>query len=127
MESPVSVIRQQVTEAAAKESLSWQTIALESALGDAADALATNKGMRCLVRRRGDLEVAMTKYEEVFIRHQQAADANACAAAEKVRRILKDSSDEALDLLETLIEEKVDEKAREVEVEDEICAVRHQD
>ena len=55
MESPVSVIRQQVMEAAAKENLSWQTIALESALGDVADALATNKGMRCLVRRRVDL------------------------------------------------------------------------
>ena len=122
MESPVSVIRQQVTEAAAKESLCWQTIALESALGDAADALATKKGMHCLVRRRADLEAAMTKYEEVFICHQQAADANACAAAEKVRRILKDSSDEALDLLVTLIEAKVEENASIVEVEDEICA-----
>ena len=122
MESPVSVIRQQVMEAAAKENLSWQTIALESALGDVADALATNKGMHCLVRRRVDLEAAMTKYEEVFICHQQAADANACAAAEKVRRVLKDSSDEALDLLVTLIEAKVEENASIVEVEDEICA-----
>ena len=124
MESPVSVIRQQVTEAAAKESLCWQTIALESALGDAADALATKKGMHCLVRRRADLEAAMTKYEEVFISHQQAADANGCAAAEKVRRILRDSSDEALDLLETLIEEKVKEKASIIEVEDEICGAK---
>ena len=124
MESPVSVIRQQVTEAAAKESLCWQTIALESALGDAADALATNKGMHCLVRRRADLEAAVTKYEEVFISHQQAADANGCAAAEKVRRILRDSSDEALDLLETLIEEKVKEKASIIEVEDEICGAK---
>ena len=105
-----------------EENLSWQTIALESALGDVADALATNKGMHCLVRRRVDLEAAMTKYEEVFICHQQAADANACAAAEKVRRILKDSSDEALDLLVTLIEAKVEENASIVEVEDEICA-----
>ena len=90
-----------------EENLSWQTIALESALGDVADALATNKGMHCLVRRRVD---------------QQAADANACAAAEKVRRVLKDSSDEALDLLVTLIEAKVEENASIVEVEDEICA-----
>ena len=105
-----------------EENLSWQTIALESALGDVADALATNKGMHCLIRRRVDLEAAMTKYEEVFICHQQAADANACAAAEKVRRILKDSSDEALDLLVTLIEAKVEENASIVEVEDEICA-----
>ena len=90
-----------------EENLSWQTIALESALGDVADALATNKGMHCLVRRRVD---------------QQAAEANACAAAEKVRRILKDSSDEALDLLVTLIEAKVEENASIVEVEDEICA-----
>ena len=107
-----------------EENLSWQTIALESALGDVADALATNKGMHCLVRRRVDLEAAMTKYEEVFISHQQAADANGCAAAEKVRRILKDSSDEALDLLETLIEEKVKEKASIIEVEDEICGAK---
>ena len=105
-----------------EENLSWQTIALESALGDVADALATNKGMHCLVRRRADLEAAMTKYEEVFICHQQAADANACAAAEKVRRVLKDSSDEALDLLVTLIEAKVEENTNIVEVEDEICA-----
>ena len=111
-------------EAAVVESLSWQTIALESALGDAADALATKKGMHCLVRRRADLEAAVTKYEEVFISHQQAADANGCAAAEKVRRILRDSSDEALDLLETLIEEKVKEKASIIEVEDEICGAK---
>ena len=85
-----------------EENLSWQTIALESALGDVADALATNKGMHCLVRRRVD---------------QQAVEANACAAAEKVRRILKDSSDEALDLLVTLIEAKVEENASIGEVE----------
>ena len=124
MASPVSVNRQQVMEAAATESLSRQTIMVSSALGDAADALAANKGMRCLVRRRADLEAAMAKYEEVFIRHQQAADANACVAAEKARRILRDSSDEALDLMETLIDAKVEEKASIVEVEDEICAAK---
>ena len=49
MASPVSVNRQQAMEAAATESLSRQTIMVSSALGDAADALAANKGMRCLI------------------------------------------------------------------------------
>ena len=119
MASPVNQANDM--EAVAEE-LRQQTLMICSVLEDAADELAKPKTLRCLVRRRTELEAAWASYEAAFYPLIQVADEEACSAASKVRRGLSDSSDEVLDHLATLIEAKAEEKASVVEVEDEICA-----
>ena len=98
------------------EELQQQTAMLASAIEDALDAVIKNKGRRCLVRRRSNLEAALESYERASVSLQQVADPDACEAATKDRRVLVDSSDDALDQIETLIEEKAEEKVGATEV-----------
>ena len=121
MASPVNQANDM--EAVAEE-LRQQTLMICSVLEDAADELAKPKTLRCLVRRRTELEAAWASYEAAFYPLIQVADEETCSAASKVRRGLLDSSDEVLDHLATLIEAKAEEKASVVEVEDEICAAK---
>ena len=104
--------------------LRQQAVMLVAAIEEAEDVVAKNEGWHSLVRRRSNLEAAWASYEKAFYPHIRVADEEACAAASKSRCILRDSSDEALDLLETLIEAKAEEEASDVEVEDEICAAK---
>ena len=104
--------------------LRQQAVMLVAAIEEAEDVVARNEGWHSLVRRRSNLEAAWASYEKAFYPHIRVADEEACAAASKSRCILRDSSDEALDLLETLIEAKAEEEASDVEVEDEICAAK---
>ena len=98
------------------EELQRQSVMLASAIKDVLDAVSKNKGRRCLVRRKTDLETALESYERACVSLQQVADPDNCAAATKARRTLVDSSDEALDQLETLIEVKTEEKVTTTEV-----------
>ena len=104
LENPVRC--KQANEAVGEE-LQRQTVMLISAIKDVLDAVSKNKGRRCLVRRKTDLETALESYERANVSLQQVADPDACEAATKVRRVLVDSSDDALDQIEMLIEEKV--------------------
>ena len=103
------------------ESLWQQATALESALEDAANALGKNEGLRSLVRKTTDLEAALASYETAFYRHEQVADASACAAAKSARRILEDSWEVAMDALEALAEVKVDKEEVGAKVVVEVC------
>ena len=98
------------------EELQRQSVMLASAIGDALDAVIKNEGRRCLVRRRSNLEAALENYERASVSLQQVADPDACEAATKDRRVLVDSSDDALDQIETLIEVKTEEKVVAAEV-----------
>ena len=49
------------------EELQRQTAMLASAIEDALDAVIKNKGRRCLVRRRSNLEAALENYERAII------------------------------------------------------------
>mgnify|MGYP007023063303 CR=1 FL=1 len=62
------------------------------------------------------METALESYERASVSLQQVADPDACEAATKDRRVLVDSSDDALDQIETLIEEKAEEKVGATEV-----------
>jgi len=98
------------------EELQRQTVMLVSAIKDVLDAVSKNKGRHCLVRRKTNLEAALESYERASVSLQQVADPDACEAATKDRRVLVDSSDDALDQIETLIEEKAEEKVGATEV-----------
>ena len=104
------------------EELQRQSVMLASAIKDVLDAVSKNKGRRCLVRRKTDLETALESYERACVSLQQVADPDNCAAATKARRTLVDSSDEALDQLEAFMEVKAEENVGAEQEEEEFSA-----
>ena len=102
--------------------LQRQTVMLVSAIKDVLDVVSKNKGRRCLVRRKADLETALESYERASVSLQQIADSDTCAAATKARRTLVDSSDEALDQLEAFMEVKAEENVGAEQEEEEFSA-----
>ena len=98
---------------AAKESLQQRTTALDSAIEDANYAVANNKNLRNLEKRRTELEAAWLSYQQAFEYHQlKVTDEEARTAAQQARRLQRNSSDEALEGLEELIEAKQDETGK---------------
>ena len=92
---------------AAKESLQQRTTALNSAVEDANYAVSNDKNLRNLEKRRTELEAAWVSYQQAFEYHQlKVTDEEARTAAQQARSLQRNSSYEALDGLEVLIEAK---------------------
>ena len=92
---------------AARESLQQRTTALNSAVEDANYAVSNDKNLRNLEKRRTELEAAWVSYQQAFEYHQlKVTDEEARTAAQQARSLQRNSSYEALDGLEVLIEAK---------------------
>ena len=78
----------QTMEAAAMEGLRQQVFAMNYAVEDAKDAVARDKSLRNLSRRRDELEEAYDSYQLAFQRYRRVADKGSCSTTQAARRLL---------------------------------------
>ena len=84
----LSDLNRQTMEAAAMEGLRQQVFAMNYAVEDAKDAVARDKSLRNLSRRRDELEEAYDSYQLAFQRYRRVADKGSCSTTQAARRLL---------------------------------------
>ena len=107
----LSDLNRQKMEAAAMEGLRQQAIAMNSAMGNAEDAVVRDQSLRILSRRRTELDEAFDSYQLAFQRYRRVADKGSCTTALAARRLLLYAWDEAMDELEAHMKVKLQEES----------------
>mgnify|MGYP003322382054 CR=1 FL=1 len=88
------------------EGLRQQAITMNSAVGNAEDAVARDQSLRILSRRWAELDQAYDSYKLAFHRYRRVADKDSCATAREARRLILGFWDKAMDELEARMEVK---------------------
>ena len=112
----------QTMEAAAMEGLRQQAITMNSAVGNAEDAVACDQSLRILSRRWAELDQAYDSYKLAFHRYRRVADKDSCATAREARRLILGFWDKAMDELEAHMEVKEMENVGAEQEEEEFSA-----
>ena len=115
-------LSRQTMEAAAMEGLRQQAITMNSAVGNAEDAVARDQSLRILSRRWAELDQAYDSYKLAFHRYRRVADKDSCATAREARRLILGFWDKAMDELEAHMEVKEMENVGAEQEEEEFSA-----
>ena len=104
------------------EGLRQQAITMNSAVGNAEDAVARDQSLRILSRRWAELDQAYDSYKLAFHRYRRVADKDSCATAREARRLILGFWDKAMDELEAHMEVKEMENVGAEQEEEEFSA-----
>ena len=100
------------------EGLRQQAITMNSAVGNAEDAVARDQSLRILSRRWAELDQAYDSYKLAFHRYRRVADKDSCATAREARRLILGFWDKAMDELEARMEVMEEENVAAEQEED---------